>query len=121
MLTDSGHTGSVSGRTQIPVRIKTSYPPSTPTPPPPALSRRILMFTDSGHTGSVSGRTHKPVRIKTLYFIVRVIPKEGLPGLMPAKPSYGLTTTKQILRPCFWVTCLTFKGNVQLIFKKKTD
>ncbi len=37
------------------------------------------------------------------YFIVDVIPNEGLAGLMPTKPSFSLTTAKKDLQTCFLV------------------
>ncbi len=47
-----------------------------------------------------------------LYFTVVVIPKERLAGLMQAKPSFGMTTTKMFKKPVFYATALmVMKGS----------
>ncbi len=45
--------------------------------------------------------------IKTLYFMIGVTLNEGLAVMVPAKPSFGITPTKDV-KPFFCVAWLTW-------------
>ena len=55
----------------------------------------VVVIPKEGLAGSGPAKPSFGMTLTTgEYFIVGVIPKEGLAGPEPAKPSFGMTTTK---------------------------